>query len=298
MTSKAFRICCALILVTVTPASSFAWGFAGHRLIMRRAIDLLPPELKPFFDRYRDEVVMRVVDPDLWRNVGFEDNPHHFIDFGVPEYGAYPFTALPREYGAAVEKFGMPLLRSYGLLPWRQAEEFGQLRREFGELRRSAPYTVSNIVLYSAVAAHYVQDGYQPFHATDNFDGQKTGSQGIHSRFERDLIERFEARLHLAPEPATPMTNARDAAFESVLAGYQLVDPILKADRDAVAGRDTYDDVYFEKFFTAVQPVLERRLSGAITATASMIVGAWDQAGRPPMRLSDVRPAERVRKPQ
>ena len=282
----------------MTPVSSFAWGFAGHRLIMRRAIDLLPQELKPFFDRHRDEIVMRVVDPDLWRNVGFDDNPHHFIDFGVPEYGPYPFTALPREYGAAVEKFGITLLRGYGLLPWRQAEQFGQLGREFVELKRGAPYTVSNIVLFSAVASHYVQDGYQPFHATDNYDGVKTGNRGIHARFERDLIEKFESRLRLTPAPARPMANPRDAAFESVLAGFQLVDPILKADREAAAGRDTYDDVYFEQFFAAVQPLLERQLSGAITATASTILGAWDQAGRPTVRVADVRPAERVQRPR
>lgn len=293
-----FRILCALVLVAMTPVSSFAWGFAGHRLIMRRAIDLLPQELKPFFDRHRDEIVMRVVDPDLWRNVGFDDNPHHFIDFGVPEYGPYPFTALPREYGAAVEKFGITLLRGYGLLPWRQAEQFGQLGREFVELKRGAPYTVSNIVLFSAVASHYVQDGYQPFHATDNYDGVKTGNRGIHARFERDLIEKFESRLRLTPAPARPMANPRDAAFESVLAGFQLVDPILKADREAAAGRDTYDDVYFEQFFAAVQPLLERQLSGAITATASTILGAWDQAGRPTVRVADVRPAERVQRPR
>ena len=42
---------------------------------MRRAIELLPPELKPFFEQYRDELVLRVTDPDLWRNVGWEDDP-------------------------------------------------------------------------------------------------------------------------------------------------------------------------------------------------------------------------------
>jgi hypothetical protein len=295
MRTHGLRILCAFTIVAVTPAYSFAWGFAAHRLIMRQAIELLPPGLKEFFDRNREEIVIRSVDPDLWRNVGWEDDPNHFIDFGVPEYGDYPFTALPRDYGAAIEKFGVPTLRRYGLLPWRQAEEFGVLRREFGELRRTSPYTVSNLVLFSAVTSHYVQDGYQPFHATGNFDGQQTGNLGIHARFERDLIERFASRLHLTPASATPTSNVRDAAFDSLLASYQLVDPILKADREALAGRDAYDDVYFEKFFTAVQSILERQLSGAITATASVIIGAWDQAGRPPMRLTDVRPVQRKR---
>src|SRR5688572_32147730 len=91
----------ALFLVALLPSPAFAWGFEAHKFIMRRAIDLLPPELKPFFTQHRDEIVIRVVDPDLWRNVGWPEDPNHFLDFGVKEYGPYPFTALPREYGAA-----------------------------------------------------------------------------------------------------------------------------------------------------------------------------------------------------
>ena len=40
----------------VAPAQSFAWGFAAHQLIMKRAIDLLPSELKPFYEHYRGEI--------------------------------------------------------------------------------------------------------------------------------------------------------------------------------------------------------------------------------------------------
>src|ERR1044071_1941764 len=88
-------------------APAHAWGFAGHRLIMRRALELPPAELKPFFDQAREEVIVRSVDPDLWRNVGWDDDPNHFLDFGMRELGEYPFRELPREYGGALEKFGI-----------------------------------------------------------------------------------------------------------------------------------------------------------------------------------------------
>jgi hypothetical protein len=114
------RAVAAFLAITLSPSSAFAWGFAAHRYIMRRAIDLLPPELKPFFVQYREEVVIRVMDPDLWRNVGWPEEPNHFVDFGVREYGQYPFTALPRDYGAALEKFGRTTLERNGLLPWRE----------------------------------------------------------------------------------------------------------------------------------------------------------------------------------
>src|SRR3954466_6549584 len=101
---KTILIAGVVLAASLAPSPALAWGFAGHQLIMKRALELLPPELKPLFDRSRDEVVIRVTDPDLWRIVGWEEDPNHFVDFGMRELGEYPFTALPREYGAALEK--------------------------------------------------------------------------------------------------------------------------------------------------------------------------------------------------
>lgn len=280
------------------PAPAAAWGFAAHRFIMDRAIGLLPVELKPFYEKYRDRLLIRVTDPDEWRNVGWDEDPNHFVDFGMPQLGLYPFAGLPREYGAAIEKFGTSELKRIGLLPWREAEEFGNMRRTFESFKNGSAYGADNLVLFSAVAAHYIQDANQPLHATNNYDGQLTGNVGIHSRFERDLLEKFEARLAITPAPPMAITNPRDAAFEALLASYQLVDPILQADREATVGRDSYDADYFEKFFTKVKPILERQLAASITATASVIIGAWEQAGKPTPALVGPRPVLPIKKPQ
>ena len=265
---------------------------------MARAIELLPQELRPFFERFRDEIVIRVVDPDLWRNVGWDEAPNHFVDFGLPSLGPYPFAGLPRDYTQAVEKFGMTEMKRIGLLPWREAEMYGNLRRGFESFTRQTPFARTDVVLFSAVAAHYIQDAHQPFHATENFNGQQTGNDGIHSRFERDLIERYESRLTLTPSPVKTIGNVRDTAFDALLASNRAVDSILKADKDALGSGDTYDDTYFDKFFAAVKPVLEQQLSAAISATASVIVSAWEQAGRPTLRMIEARPVEKVRSPR
>jgi hypothetical protein len=291
-------IVAALVLSTsLVPSSAFGWGFTAHRLIMRRAIDLLPAELKPFFTHYRDEIVMRSVDPDLWRNVGWEDDPNHFVDFGARELGEYPFPELPREFGAALEKFGMAAMKRNGMLPWREAELFGHLRRGFDGFAREGAYAPNDVVLFAPLACHYMQDAHQPFHATINYDGQLTGNTGIHSRFERDLVERFESRLTLAPAPPVAIKHARDAAFDALLSGYLLVDQILKADTAAVAGKDVYDDDYFEKFFVKVRPILEKRLAESITASAAVIIGAWEAAGKPALKLEGARTVQKVKRP-
>jgi hypothetical protein len=286
-----------VLAAALVPAPASAWSFAGHRYIMGRAIELLPPELKKFFDHYRDEIVVRAIDPDLWRNVGWDEEPHHFMNFGARELGDYPFTALPRELGAAIEKFGMATLRRDGMLPWRAQELFGNLRRTFEGFKRGSQYGPSDLILFSAALGHYIQDAHQPFHASNNYDGQLTGNNGIHARFERDLIEKFQSRLSVRPAAPRAVTNARDFAFDALLASYRLVDPLLKADSEAIAGKDTYDDAYFEKFFTKVKPILEQRLAEAISATAGLIIGAWDAAGKPALNLEGARPVEKVKKP-
>ena len=91
-----------------------------------------------------------------------------------------------------------------------------------------------------------------------------------------------------------PWADPRDASFRVLLDSYQLVDGVLQADKQASAGKETYDDDYYEKFFAAVKPVLDRRISEAISATASLIIGAWEAAGRPAVPIQQSRPVEKV----
>ncbi len=282
------------LIALAAPQPAVAWGSAAHRHIMARAIDLLPAELKPFFVQHKDEVVMRVVDPDLFRVLGWEEDPNHFVNFGAKELGEYPFKELPREYGAAIEKFGLATLRRNGLLPWRQQEEFGNLRRAFEGFTRET-YGVGNTVLFAAVMSHYIQDAHQPLHASANYDGQMTGNTGIHARFETALFERFQSRLTIRPAPPAPILNSRDAAFDALLSSYKQVDSILKADDEAKKGKETYDDEYYERLFTTLRPILEQRLGEAITATAGLIMGAWEQAGRPVLKPAGPRPPQKIK---
>jgi len=283
------------VAIAFAPSPALAWGSAAHRYIMARAIDLLPPELKPLFERHRDEIVVRAIDPDVWRTAGWDDDQNHFVDFGVKEYGDYPFNELPRELGAAVEKFGFATVKKNGLLPWREAEMFGNLRRTFEGFARGASFGQSSVVLFAAVMSHYIQDAHQPLHATENYDGQDTGNTGVHGRFEGQLFERFQSRLTIRPAAPKAILNARDASFDVLLASYKLVDAIMKADSEAIGTKDVYDDEYYERFFLKVKPILEQRLSESITATAGMIMGAWEAAGKPAITLDAPRPLQKRR---
>src|SRR5581483_2843946 len=140
----------AALAALATPAPALAWGTAAHRFIIGRAIDALPAPIKPFFDHFRTELVIRIVDPDNWRTVGWDDEPSHFLDLGAPEFGPYPFVALPREYGAAIEKFGTSALKRLGVVPWREAEEFGNLRRAMESFSRNSTFAPTDTMLFTA----------------------------------------------------------------------------------------------------------------------------------------------------
>lgn len=281
-----------LIVALLAPRPASAWGFEAHKFIMARAIELLPAPMRPFYEANRVFVVEHVIDPDLWRNVGFGDEPpRHFVDLDA--YGKYPFDDLPREYGAAIEKFGPETLARNGLLPWRTAEIVGRLRRAFEQPRSNTSYTLDDAKFFSAVIGHYVADGHVPLHAVLNYDGQLTQQEGIHARFEADLFERYQKQLTIKPGPLKVVTDPARLMFETLLDSFQLAAPILEADREAIGSRDVYDDRYYQAFFERTKPILERRLSEAITAVASVIATAWEQAGKPPLPINPVRPVQK-----
>lgn len=173
------------------------------------------------------------------------------------------------------------------------------LQREFESLKRKpAPgYATDNILLYSAVLAHYVSDGHVPLHAVVNYNGQLTGQDGLHSRWETELFDRNRAGLKVAPAPPKGVTNPRDFMFDVLLASTRDSGNVLKSDKSATAGREFYDDAYFAAFAAGTLPVLERRLNDAITGVAAVIIGAWEQAGKPALPLESSRTPRRIRRP-
>ena len=273
----------ALVAIAIGwPTPAAAWGFEAHRFIMDRAISLLPAQLRPLFEEYRATLVERVVDPDTWRTVGFEEEgKHHFLNLDWEGYGAYPFEALPRDYTAAVERFGQARIDTNGTLPWRVEELHGRLRNAFESYGRRGVSGRFDLLFFSAVMAHYVADAHVPFHAVLNHDGQLTGQRGIHARFESSLFERYRDGLAIAPTGIPPIRDPRDLMFEVLTEGTTLVPGILRADLDAIGTRDIYDNNYFGALFAANRRVLERRLNESIARTAAVIAGAWDAAGRP-----------------
>jgi hypothetical protein len=290
-----------LALLTIAslaaPAHAHAWGFEPHHFIMDRAIALLPAELRPLFEKNRAMLVERAIDPDTWRTAGFDEEPkNHFVDLDWEGFGKYPFKELPRDYTAAVAKFGRERIEEMGTLPWRTEEMHGNLRRAFADYARRGRFGQFDILFFAAALAHYASDAHVPFHGVINYDGQLTMQNGIHARWESALFERYRDQLTIAPTPIAPVTDAREFVFDRLLEDTQLAPAILKSDLDAIGPRDVYDEAYYKAFFAATRPVLERRLNESIAAVAAMIAGAWEAAGKPAVPLDPPQQLQRRRR--
>jgi hypothetical protein len=74
------------------------------------------------------------------------------------------------------------------------------------------------------------------------------------------------------------------------------VPQILDADKAAIGTGDVYDDRYYQAFYERMRPLLEQRLGRSIAASAAMITGAWEAAGRPRMPLDPAQPVQRRRR--
>lgn len=283
----------ALGILLTLPAEGRAWGFEAHKYIADQVIALLPAGLREFFDSRRVMFVEHAIDPDLWRNVGFEEEPpRHFLDLDA--YGPPPYAALPRDYAQAVKKFGEKKVKAEGLLPWRVAEIHDRLRRTFEQMARGeAPaWSYDNVVFFSAVLGHYVSDAHVPFHAVVNYDGKLTGQHGVHSRFESDLFARLRASLKVAPPAVPSVTSPRDAAFSTLIASAERAAIVLEADRQAIGTGELYDEGYFTRFARGgAAAVLEERVNLAVATVAAYITGAWEAGGKPD--LSRPRPPRR-----
>jgi hypothetical protein len=275
---RAVLLLVVILSATSTPAR--AWGFDAHRFIVDRAIDLLPPAMRPFYQAHRRFIVEHTVDPDLWRLAGFEEErPRHYMD--LDSYDTPPFTALPRDYERAVERYGLEMINREGTLPWRAVDMHERLTRSFADHPKGSRWALDNAQFFSAALAHYVADAHVPFHAVRNHDGQLTNQQGIHARFETDLFVRFRQEVRVSPSAARAIPDVRGFLFETLIASFEQAEPALKADLAARRRPGEYDRAYYRRFFDAARPVLERRLSAAITAVASVWRTAWESAGSP-----------------
>ncbi len=267
----------ALLLVEllVGAQSLFAWNANADRLIANKAVDALPDEVRPFFEANRNFIVQHAIGPpdESVKNPAERHNSFIRLD----HYGPFPFTALPRDYKAAVVKFSKRTLEANGLLPW----EIGLYSQRLTDAFRARNWI--EVRQAAALLAYYVAEAHDPFNTTVNDDGKAFGQTGVNARFDSSLVDRYSLFFFIHPNEAMYIQDPTDRAFEMCLSAHAWLENILLADRRARSGLNEYTDEYYDRFYSQAGAVLVRQISDASTDVGSYWMTAWTYAGKPPL---------------
>jgi len=250
-----------------------AWDANGDKLIANKAVDVLPDEIRPYFEANRGYLMQHAHDPfdAAQKNPALARNS--YIRF--EHYGNFPYSQLPRVYKAAVEKFSKRTLDSYGLLPW----SVGLYSQKLTEAMRAHNWDEARDA--AADLAYYVAEAHDPFNTTLNFDGHLSGQPGVDERFDTSLVDRYSQFFYVHPNQAVYIHDATDHAFEMCLDAHSWLENILLTDRRTRQGLSDYTDEYYDRFYSQAGAVLVRQISDASTDVASYWMTAWINAGRP-----------------
>jgi hypothetical protein len=212
-------------LVIAIPASVFAWGGSGHRMIGVAAMRALPAELPAFLKTPQAAVDVGELsrEPDRIKRAGrafdSDRDQGHFLDLNDDGtvLGGPKLTALPptrQDYEKALQAVGADSWKA-GYLPYSILESYQQLAQDFA-FWKALKFSESNpawavhkafftadrerrerqILIAIGELSHFVGDGSQPLHVSVHFNGWGDNpnpngystSRTLHADFEGALV--------------------------------------------------------------------------------------------------------------
>jgi hypothetical protein len=263
----------ALLLGGLSCPPALAWGPKAHRLANDWAVETLSPEIRGFFQAYRQYLVEHANDPDEWIKKDRYESMRHYIY--LDRYGRFPYLTLPHSYKEARQRLGSSRMARNGVLPWQIGEY---------SLRMTNALKIGNwdeARLDAAVLGHYVADAHDPLNTTENYDGQLVQQTGLATRFGVALIDRYANFFMVRPGDAVKIEDPTEYAFQTVLEANTLVDRVIWTDRRSREGLVDYNDDYFDRFYTQIGSTAARAVSEAAHDIGSYWYTAWLNAGRP-----------------
>ena len=269
---------------------AFCWGFYGHRKINYYAVFLLPPEMLILYKPNIEFITEHAVDPDKRRYAVAGEGPRHYID--IDHYGTYPYSSVPHNWNAALEKFSEDTLMENGIVPWYVQTMLGRLTKAFKEK------DFFSIMKNSAEIGHYIADAHVPLHASSNHNGQLTNQRGIHGFWESRIPELLaEKQFDFFVGKAQYLKNPGAFIWDRVLESGKAADSVLTLEKQlsrkfpgdkkySFEKRNNsvirqYSSAYSIEFNKLLNGMVERRMRQSIFAVSSFWYTAWVNAGQP-----------------
>ena len=256
-----------LLACAVTIA--LAWGSTGHHIINLKAPMHLPDSMgvlkadSLYYYQHASDADGKKVPGDT--NF-FAEAPRHFIDIDW-----YPnYHSLPHSRDSVVALYGWNTVKSQGVNPWATVMELDSLT---AQLRRGATAKAESTM---ADIGHYVGDAHQPLHCANNFDGQFTGNNGVHSRYETSMINTYQSQIVIHHDSIHYIAKPLDFIFAYILHANMYVDSIMAADNYAkgLTG-GVYNTTYYSALWQKTGPFTIDQFQRATVDLASLWYTAW-----------------------
>jgi hypothetical protein len=251
-----------------------SWGYNGHDKINSNASLSFTAEMGQFM-AWAATLAEHASDADDRKDTDPDEAPRHYIDIdNYPEFLAG--GRIPQSYDSVVALYGESFVIQQGVLPWATLRSYDSLVHCF--LRRDW----AKAVLFASDLGHYVADGYMPLHVARNYDGQFTGNNGIHSRYESGMINTYINQINYPGDDISLIPDVSDYVFNYLYSNYIYVDSVMAADDYAkgVAG-NTSSSEYRQALWDKSKGFTVPLFSSSSHALAELIYSAWTEAGKP-----------------
>ena len=257
------------------------WGRVGHNIISKNVTLCFPSEMNSFKD-WQTFLADHASDADNRKSQDPNESPKHYID--IDSYSEFVSNGtITQNFDSLVLIHGYNTVIDNGTLPWAIITSVDSLTQQFKRKDwDKAKQTAADL-------GHYVADSHMPLHITKNYNGQNSNQYGVHSRYESNMISKFESQIVYSPDTAVYISNVPDFVFNTIYSNYKYVDSVLDADKTAsLDAGNTNSDEYYNKLWDLSVNFTIKLFKSATEKIASLIYTAWINAGKPLQTSTDV----------
>jgi len=279
--------CYFLIIALVLPKIVCGWGYDVHQRINWSAATIITGKFGKYIRSNRQELAQFSVVADYIKSSDNKEAPRHYIDADL--YDVFPFDSLLGSLADLEAKYGKDMVGKWGYGPWAIDENCSRVIYMLKNKRWD------EAIFHMSTLGHYISDIHVPLHVVENYNGQLTGNDGVHFRWEGRMVDEYVKSIH--PTGPLPLISGSvvDFSMNIVRESYVTLQQILNADTKArkllssseQQQLNSYDILpfegpYLQSLYNQTADLVQDRLEMAVLRIAAMWVYCWNEAGQPP----------------
>ena len=266
MLRRVFLLGMLVVLSFGWASGSLAWDDSAGRLVLEKAIEGLPKQIRKFYEQREVVLFDLITDPiRMGQRLTFE----------IDRLDEFPFDDIPEDWELALRRFGEETIQEAGDLPWRLIETHEKLVEAFKQV------DVESIEKLSAEIAYMVGELHNPVNVSKYGDGEPIDQAGMRERFDERLLEVYGEKLKFDTPAAVFLDRPSEYVFNIPRRAYIWVDNILLHDYIARMGVQSYDRFYYESLWLRANVILSQLLQSVSRDISSYWYTAWVKAGKP-----------------